>query len=71
MCALGLDVVSGIASTIACLGNIGPGLGIVGPVKNYSTVPLLGKALLTLLMVIGRLEVFTIVLLFVPSFWKD
>jgi len=71
MCAMGLDIVSSAASTIACLGNVGPGFGLVGPVKNYELIPLAGKALLSFLMIAGRLEVFTIVLLFAPAFWKD
>lgn len=71
MCALGLDILSGTSATIACLGNIGPGFGIVGPVRNYAEIPLLGQLLLSFLMVVGRLEVFTVLVLFIPKFWKN
>jgi len=70
MAALGLDVISAIASVAATLGNIGPGLGIVGPVKNYATVPMMGKWVLSLCMLLGRLEIYTVIMLMVPGTWK-
>jgi trk system potassium uptake protein TrkH len=70
MSAMGLDLVTASSATIACLGNVGPGFGGVGPISNYSEVPLLGQAILSFLMITGRLEVFTVLLLFVPRFWK-
>lgn len=70
MSATGLDVVSSLSSVLASIGNVGPGLNLVGPVANYAFIHPLGKFVLTLCMLIGRLEVFTILLLFVPSFWK-
>ena len=54
----------------ACLNNIGPGLGGVGPMENYSTFSWLSKVILTMSMLIGRLEIYPILLLFVPSVWK-
>ncbi|QDU62266.1 Trk system potassium uptake protein TrkH [Planctomycetes bacterium Pan216] len=70
MAGFGLDLVSAGAAVIACLGNIGPGLGEVGPTDNFAFVPQHGKLLLCLLMLVGRLEVFTVLVLFFPSFWK-
>jgi trk system potassium uptake protein TrkH len=62
-----LDCASAVAAT---LNNIGPGLGVLGPADNYSDFSQPGKALLTLLMLLGRLELFAILVLFVPSFWR-
>lgn len=70
MAGLGLDVISALASVAATLGNIGPGLGIVGPVKNYATVPLFGKWVLSLCMLLGRLEIYTVIMLMVPGTWR-
>jgi len=70
MAAVGLDLVSAAASVIATLGNIGPGLGSVGPVDNFAHVPQLGKVILIICMLLGRLELFTVLVLFFPSFWR-
>jgi len=70
MSAMGMEFESAIGSVAACLGNIGPGLGTVGPVLNYSTVPMAGKWVLAFLMLLGRLELFTVLILFSASFWK-
>lgn len=63
-----LDCASAVAAT---LNNIGPGLGVLGPHSNYSGFSPQGKLLLTLLMLLGRLEVFAILVLFVPAFWRQ
>jgi trk system potassium uptake protein TrkH len=70
MTVLGLDFETAIGATIATLGNIGPGLGGVGPVENYSLLPDTAKWLSSFLMLLGRLELFTVLILFSPSFWK-
>ncbi|MFH1068607.1 MAG: TrkH family potassium uptake protein [Candidatus Glassbacteria bacterium] len=70
MTALGLDLVSATSSVAATLGNIGPGLGQVGPMLNYSTVPVTGKWLLSFCMLLGRLEIFTVIILFLPEAWR-
>ena len=70
MAASGMDVVSAGASVVATLGNIGPGLGSVGPVDNYSHIVPFGKTVLLACMLLGRLEVFTVLVLFFPSFWR-
>ena len=62
-----LDCASAVAAT---LNNIGPGLGVLGPHSNYSNFSPQGKLLLTLLMLLGRLELFAILVLLVPSFWR-
>jgi trk system potassium uptake protein TrkH len=69
MTGLGLDLISAMASVIATLGNIGPGLGLVGPVANYGAIPTFGKWFLSFLMLLGRLELFTVLLLFTRTFW--
>jgi trk system potassium uptake protein TrkH len=68
--ATGVDVLTSISAVLACIGNIGPGLGSVGPTDNFAHIPVFGKWVLTLCMVLGRLEVYTVIVLFVPEFWK-
>lgn len=70
LAAMGVDVVSSFAAVTACIGNIGPGIGSVGPTDNYAHIPLLGKWVLTLCMLLGRLEIYTIIVLFVPEYWR-
>lgn len=70
LAASGMDLVSGGAAVIACLSNIGPGLGSVGPVDNFAHVPAFGKTVLIGCMLMGRLELFTVLVLFFPSFWR-
>jgi trk system potassium uptake protein len=67
---LGLDFESAVGASISALGNIGPGLGMVGPTGNYGFIPVAGKWLLSLMMLLGRLELFTVLILITPSFWK-
>ncbi|MDR8391139.1 TrkH family potassium uptake protein [Aliifodinibius sp. S!AR15-10] len=69
--AFGYDLLSATGASIACLGNIGPGWGDFGPTDNFAHVPYLGKWLLIMLMMVGRLEVFTVLLIFTPTFWKQ
>jgi len=59
-----------VSAVFSCLGNVGPGLDTVGPLGNYGAFSDLGKLLLTLCMLIGRLEIFPILILFAPSTWK-
>lgn len=65
------DMDTSMGAVASCLGNIGPGLGSVGPVFTYSAVPDVGKIFLSLLMMLGRLELFTVLVLFTPSFWTE
>lgn len=70
MLGLGLDMVSAVSAVAATLGNIGPGLNIVGPMASFASIPMSGKVLLTFLMLLGRLELFTVLVCFAPSFWR-
>lgn len=68
--SLGLDFETSVGASIASLGNIGPGIGHVGPMDNYDFIPVLGKWLLSFLMLLGRLELFTVLIILSPAFWK-
>jgi len=70
MTMLGLDFDTAIGASIATLGNIGPGIGGVGPVENYASLPIAAKWISALLMLLGRLELFTVLILFSRAFWK-
>ncbi|MCW9707357.1 TrkH family potassium uptake protein [Fodinibius salsisoli] len=71
MATMGFDLESSIGASIACLGNIGPGWGAFGPTDNFAQIPYIGKWVLIFLMMVGRLEIFTVLLLFTPTFWKQ
>lgn len=71
MGVLGADFDTAIGSVATCLGNIGPGIGEVGPVDNFASISASGKWLLSFLMLLGRLELFTVLMLFTPYFWKN
>ncbi len=68
--ALGLDLLSAMSGTIACLSSVGPGLGELGPSMNYGAVPGLGKGVLCLCMIAGRLEIFALFAVFSPECWR-
>ncbi|MCB0719115.1 MAG: TrkH family potassium uptake protein [Bacteroidetes bacterium] len=70
MSLFGLDLLSALGASLSSVGNVGPAFGSLGPVENYAHVPAMGKWFLALLMMAGRLEVFTVLILFVPSFWR-
>jgi trk system potassium uptake protein TrkH len=70
LAGLGVDFTTAFAAVAATIGNIGPGFGMVGPVENYAQIPLLGKWLLIWCMLLGRLEIFTLIILMVPEFWR-
>ena len=70
MTLMGVDFITSIGSVAATLGNVGPGIGEVGPASNFSSIPDLGKYFLSLLMLIGRLEPLTFLLILTPAFWK-
>jgi len=67
---LGHDFDTSIGATIATLGNIGPGIGDVGPIDNYAFFSPFAKWLLSFLMLLGRLEIFTVLIVISPAFWK-
>ena len=67
---MGVDMITAFGAVAACIGNIGPGFGTVGPTDNFAHLPVLGKWLLAWCMLLGRLEIYTVIILFVPEFWK-
>lgn len=67
----GMDFLSAIGAVATSLANVGPGIGTVGPVDNFAHVPSEAKWILSILMLLGRLELFTILVLFTPHFWKS
>jgi len=68
--ATGQDFVTAFGAVVACISNVGPGFGEVGPISNYSGISDFGLFTLSFLMLMGRLEIFTIFLLFLPTFWR-
>ena len=70
LCFAGLGFEEAISSMVSCLGNVGPGLGRLGPIENYQAIPNFAKWLLSFAMLVGRLEFFTVLILFTPAFWK-
>ena len=64
------DLETAITSVATTLNNVGPGLGAVGPMDNFACIPTAGKAILTLCMLLGRLELYTVLVLLLPSFWR-
>ncbi|HON18532.1 MAG TPA: TrkH family potassium uptake protein [Salinivirgaceae bacterium] len=71
MSLLGVDLATAMGSVITAQGGVGPGIGTVGPASNFAHLPDLGKILLTILMIAGRLELYTFLILFTPHFWKS
>jgi trk system potassium uptake protein TrkH len=67
---IGVDFLTALGSVATSLGNIGPGFGTVGPMHNFAHIPLTGKWFLSFLMLLGRLELFTVLILITPYFWK-
>ena len=67
---IGTDPLTAASAVATSLGNAGPGLGSIGPMSNYSHLPDLIKLILSFLMIIGRLEIYTIFIIFTRSFWK-
>lgn len=70
MLALGLDAKTATSSVATCMAGIGPGIGSVGPTGNFAHLPEIAKLLLTFLMLVGRLELYTVIMLFTRTFWS-
>ncbi|UCD36415.1 MAG: TrkH family potassium uptake protein, partial [Nitrospiraceae bacterium] len=70
MTALDVDIITAASTVISAMANVGPALGSAGPAENFAFVPLAGKWVLILCMLIGRLEIYTVIVLFIPLFWK-
>jgi len=65
-----LDLVTSISSVATCLGGIGPALGATGPMSNFAALHGFAKWILILDMILGRLEIYTLLILFIPAFWR-
>jgi len=69
---MGLDFVTALSASATALGNVGPGIGgIIGPSGNFATLPDAAKWALSFQMMLGRLELFTVLVLFRPEFWRS
>ena len=66
----GMDLLTAISSVATCLGNVGPGISTVNPAESFAHIPDAGKWVLSFLMLFGRLELFTVAVLFTPYFWR-
>lgn len=70
MSFIGLDFLTSMGAVATSLGNVGPAIETVGPVDNFAHIPDIGKWFLSFLMLMGRLELFTVLIIFSPAFWK-
>jgi trk system potassium uptake protein TrkH len=70
MSVLGLDMITSFAAVATTLGNVGPGLGLYHPATTFSEAPAVGKWILSFCMLVGRLEIYTVLVLLMPEFWK-
>ena len=68
LAATGLDLITSFSAVAACMNNLGPGLGVVG--SNYASLGDTAKWILCFAMVLGRLEIFTLLVLLTPAFWQ-
>jgi len=68
--ASGLDFMSAFTAVIACINNMGPGLGVVGPASNYQSLTDFQTWICSLAMLLGRLEIFSVLVLFTPAYWR-
>ena len=72
MIAAGIDNTNAITITLSALSNVGPTLGIeIGPTMSWAQLPDFAKWLCSVLMLMGRLEIFTVLVIFTPAFWND
>ena len=67
---MNVDFDTAFGAVATSLGNVGPGIGNVGPTDNFYSIPTPGKWLLSFLMLLGRLELFTVLMMLSPYFWK-
>ncbi|MFA6808466.1 MAG: TrkH family potassium uptake protein [Eubacteriales bacterium] len=70
LAATGLEPFDAMTAVIATLGNVGPGFGVIGPTATYASITIFGKIVLSICMLLGRLELFTLLVLLQPEFWK-
>ena len=65
-----IDLATAFTASLTCISNVGPGLGKVGPVDNFGWMPAFSKWVLSLIMLLGRLEFYALLIMLVPEFWK-
>jgi trk system potassium uptake protein TrkH len=70
LAASGLDLLTSFSAVAACMFSVGPGLGSVGPAENYAHVPAFAKWVLSVTMLVGRVEFYTALVLITPAFWR-
>jgi trk system potassium uptake protein TrkH len=70
LAGMGVDFVTALSAVGSCIGNVGPGFGLVGPSENFAMIPVAGKWLLIWCMLLGRLEIYTVIIFLVPEFWR-
>ncbi len=70
LCISGMDIIESIGAMVSCQGCVGPGFGLTGPAGTFLQIPTFSKWFLSFVMLIGRLELFTVLLLFTPVFWR-
>lgn len=68
---LGMGFEESVGAAVSCMGNVGPALGELGPIANYASIPDVAKWYLGFLMMVGRLEIFTVLTILIPGFWKQ
>jgi trk system potassium uptake protein TrkH len=68
--SLGLDIMTAFSAVVATIGNIGPGFGMINAASTYADIPAAGKWILSFLMIVGRLEIYTVIILLIPEFWR-
>jgi len=71
ICFSGVDLLTSYSGVVSALSNIGPGYGAIGPANNYASLPDLAKLVLSVCMIVGRLEIMTVLVLFTRAFWRD
>ena len=67
---LNVDLLTAFSGSAAAMGNVGPGLGNVGSLENYSYIPSAGKWILSVTMILGRLEIYALIIFLMPKNWK-
>jgi len=70
LAAMGVDLLTSFTAVLACMFNVGPGLGSVGPAENYARLPAVAKWVLSFCMIAGRLEFYTLLVILTPGFWR-
>lgn len=66
----GMGFLESLGGMVTCISDVGPGLGTIGPAYSFSEIPAFSKWFLSLVMLVGRLELFTVLVVFTPVFWK-